>query len=142
MFFPGSAAEPAEDEWRTPGADGIFLPDRARLVPQGVKLGKQTVWHTVQALRAQGLIPDEQSGSSLDITDGAHLRWWLWICNLAAFTWRVIGSGVCSAHVAMNGDDEAVFTFTRTDDTECTVRLCYNARGTGRELKVFVSSAP
>ena len=141
-FFPGSAAEPAADEWRTPGADGIFLPDRARLVPQGDKLGKQTVWHTVQALRAQGLIPDEQGGSSLDITDGAHLRWWLWICNLAAFTWRVIGPGVCSAHVAMNGDDEAVFTFTRTDDTECSVRLCCNARGTGRELKVFVSSAP
>ena len=51
---------------------------------------------------------------------------------------EVIGAGVVKAHLAMNGSDEAVFTFTRADDTECTVRLCCHRRGKGRDLEVYM----
>ena len=94
--------------WRTPGAGGIFTLTRTKLVPQVDKLGKENSWRTVQTLMAQGLIPNERDGSWLDITDGKHLRWWLWICHLGNCTRSVIGAGVHSAHVAMNMDHDGL----------------------------------
>ena len=138
-FFPGSAPEHAAYEWRAPGAGGIFSAARAKLVPQVDKLGKEDVWQTVQTLMAQELIPNKRDGSWLNLTDGTHLRWWLWICNLGKFTRSVIGAGVHSAHVAMNAGHEAVFKFIRADDTECTVMLLCIQRGKGRELRVYMS---
>ena len=125
VFVPSSASEHAADEWRTPGNKGIFTFDRADLVPQIDKLGKEDVWRKVQYLKAQRLI----GGPPLDITDGTHLLWWLWMCNLGSHTKKVIGTGVRSAYIAMNVDHEAVFTFVRADGTECTVRLCCDDRG-------------
>ena len=137
-FFPSSAAEHAAYEWRTPGAGGVFTAARANLVPQVDKLGKEDIWRTVQTLMAQGLIVNERDGPWLDITDGTHLRWWLWICNLATYTNRVIGTGVRSAHVATNMDHEAVFKFVRADASECILRLrCIN-RNRGRELSMYM----
>ena len=107
-------------------------------MPQIDKLGKEDVWRTVQSLKAQGLIANEQDGPRLDITDGTHLRWWLWVCNLATYTRRVIGTGVRSAHIAMNTDHEAVFTFVRADESECMLRLCCTNRGRGRELRMYM----
>ena len=107
-------------------------------MPQGDRLGKNLVWETVEQLLDEKSIPDEQSGSKMDLTDGQVLRWWLWICSLGNFTREVIGAGVVKAHLAMNGSDEAVFTFTRADDTECTVRLYCHRRGKGRDLEVYM----
>ena len=103
---------------------------------QGDKLGKGAVWRTVQN-KLQS-IPDERDGGALDITDGSVLRWWLWICNLGLHTREVIGVGVRCARVAMNDTDEAVFTFTRVDDTDITVRLRAFVRGQGRELNLYI----
>ena len=107
-------------------------------MPQGDRLSKNLVWKTVEQLLDEKSIPDEQSGSKMDLTDGQVLRWWLWICNLGNLTREVIGAGVVKAHLAMNGSDEAVFTFTRADDTECTVRLYCHRRGKGRDLEVYM----
>ena len=87
---------------------------------------------------AEGLIPNERDGCGFNIMHSLDLRWWLWICNLGNFTGKVIGAGVQSAQVAMNDIDEAVFTFSRADDTECTVRLRCIRRGKGRELRVYM----
>ena len=100
-FFRSNAPEHAAYEWRTPGTGGVFTVARANLVPQIDKLGREDVWRTVQTLTAQGLITNEQDGPWLDITDGTHLRWLLWVCNLGTYTRRVIGTGVRSARVAM-----------------------------------------
>lgn len=136
-FFPSSAPEHAAAyEWRTPGTDGVFTATRANQVPQTDVLGKEDVWQTVQSLKAQGLIGNERDGPRLDITDGTHLRWWLWVCNLGKYTRRVIGTGVRNAYIAMNMDHEAVFTFVRADTTECMLRLCCIDRGRGRELRI------
>ena len=137
-FSPSSAPEHAAYEWRTPGAGGVFTAARANLVPQVDKLGKEDIWRTVQTLMAQGLIANERDGPWVDITDGTHLRWWLWICNLATYTNTVIGTGVRSAHVAMNMDHEAVFKFVRADESECILRLCCINRGRGRELRMYM----
>ncbi len=135
-----SAPEHAAHEWRTPGADWTFSPERAALVPQGDRLGKEAVWRTVERLMTEGLVSGESQNASamLNITDGSTLRWWLWICNLGNLTWEVIGVGVHSARLALNGCDEAVFTFSRADDTECTVRLQCIRRGKGRALRVYI----
>ena len=136
---PASASEHAAHEWRTAGASSsTFTSERAALVPQGDRLNKNLVWKTVEQLLDEKSIPDEQSGSKMDLTDGQVLRWWLWICNLGNLTREVIGAGVVKAHLAMNGSDEAVFTFTRADDTECTVRLYCHRRGKGRDLEVYM----
>ena len=106
-------------------------------MPQIDKLGKEDIWKTIQALMAEGLIANEQDGPWLDITDSTHLRWWLWICNVGSYTRTVIGTGVRSAHVAMNMDHEAVFKFVRADESECKLRLCcINQRG--RELRMYM----
>ena len=115
---PGSAAEHAAHEWETPGEGGVFTTDRAKTIPQRDQKGKQEIWNTVQDLRTEGLLVHE-----LDITDGMKLRWWLWICNLAAYTNRVIGTGVCGAHVSMHGENTARFRFVRTDGTSSIVLL-------------------
>ena len=75
----------------------------------------------------------------LDITDGTHLPWWLWICNLATYTNTVIGTGVRSAYVCMNMDHEAIFKFVRADESECILMLCciWCERG-GRELHMYM----
>ena len=135
-LFPASAPEPAAYEWRRPGAAGIFSSDRAKLVPQIDQLGKADIWQAVQRI-PRDLIPNEQSGTWLDITNGKHLLWWLGICNLGNHTRTVIGAGVHIAQLAMNADDQAVFKFTRTDDTELVVRLV-GGQGHGRQLHVYV----
>ena len=83
-------------------------------------------------------IPDEQTGSKMDLTDGQDLLWWLWIPNLGNFTDKVIGGGLVKAHVAMNGRNEAVFTFSRADATECTVRLRCSRHGESYDLKLHM----
>ena len=138
QFFPSGALEHAAFEWRTPGPDGTFSAAREQLVPQVDKLGKKEVWRTVQTLMLQGLIPHERDGSWLDITDGTRLRWWLWICNLGPLTKDVNGSGVCSAHIAMNTDNEAVFKFIRSDESECILRLGCITQGQGRQLHTYM----
>ena len=60
------------------------------------------------------------------------------MCNVAKYTRRVIGTGVRSAHVAMNMDQEAVFTFVRADESECMLRLICINRGRGRELRMYM----
>ena len=119
---PASAPEPAAYEWRAPGGAGVFSSDRAKLVPQIDRLGKADIWQAVQRI-PQALIPNMQSRAWLDITCGKHILWWLWICNLGNDTRFVIGAGVHAAHMAMNTNHEAVFKFTRIDETECVVKL-------------------
>ena len=136
-YEPASAPEPAAYEWRRPGAAGIFSYDRAKLVPRIDQLGKEDIWQAAQSI-PRDCIPNEPSGKWLDITDGRRLRWWLWICNLGNHTRTVIGAGVCTAHMAMNADNEAVFKFTRIDGTECVVRLVCMRQGCGRQLRVSV----
>ena len=92
--------------------------DRANSVPQTDKMGKEAVWQKVRVLRTHGLLDVE-----LNVTDGTRLMWWLWICNLAGQTHRVIGSGVHSAHVSMRNEHEARFRFGRMDGTESVVLL-------------------
>ena len=138
-FVPSNAPEHAAFEWRMPGADGVFSIARAILVPQVDRLGKEEVWQTVQTLASQGFIPNERDpGSWLDITDGTRLRWWLWICNLGSLTRSVIGTGVCSAHIAMNMEHEAVFKFVRPDESECILRLCCTNEEQGRKLRTYM----
>ena len=119
-YFVRSTSNHAAQEWRMPGADGIFTPDRAAIVPLTDRLGKAAVWEAVQRL---GLA----CGDVRDITDGRDLRWWLWVCNLGRHTTRVIGDGVQRAQVRMNGK-KAVFTFSRSDGTECIVMLSSERR--------------
>ena len=89
----------------------------------------------MQTLMLQGLIPNERDGCWLDITDGTCLRWWLWICNLGSLTTEVNGTSVRSAHIAMNTDNEAVFKFIRSDESECILRL---AREQGGQLHTYM----
>lgn len=117
-----SAPEHADNEWQRLCADGIFSADCAKLIPKVDKLRNEDVWQTVQTLTAQGMIPNEHDDSYLDITDGTHLRWWLWVCHYR----RVIGTGVRTAHVAIRthfDGIEAVFHFMRTDYTVCAMYL-------------------
>ena len=136
-YEPASAPEPAANEWRSPGAAGIFSSDRAKLVPRIDQLGKEDIWQAAQSI-PRDCVPNEPSGNWLDITDGRRIRWWLWICNLGNHTNTVIGAGVRTAHMAMNADNEAVFKFTRIDGTECVVRLVCMRRRCGRQLHVYV----
>ena len=86
----------------------------------------------MQRLNLADGLPDEVTGEARDITNGEDLPWWLWICNLGCHTNEVIGAGVQRARLAIN-DREAVFTFSRTDGTECIVRLVG-----GRRVRVDV----
>ncbi len=88
-----------------------------------------------------GAIPNAADGGARDITNGLDLPWWLWICNLGGHSQEVIGAGIHTARLAMNDADEVVFTFIRSDDTECNLTLCSLRRGTGvsHELRIFVS---
>jgi hypothetical protein len=133
-YEPASAPEPAAHEWRRPGAAGIFSSDRAKLVPQIDRLSKAQVWQAVQLI-PERLMPDVRSKPGLDITCGQHILWWLWICNLGQHTKFVIGAGVHAAHLTMDTNHEAVFKFTRTDATECVVKLARMRQG---EFKISV----
>ena len=120
-YFQSSAPEHAAYEWRTPGADGIFTYARALTVPETDQYGRERVWETFQTLRNAQLIPS--TGTQwLDITDGTHFRWWLWICNLQRKTRDVIGIGVCRAYVSMRRR-QALFKFVRLDGSESLVLL-------------------
>ena len=103
-------------------------------------LGKEDIWRTLQTLMAQGILANGlvRRGAWLDITDGTHLRWWLWICNCGNFTNTVIGTGVRSAYVSMNMEHEAVFKFVRADESECMLRLCCINCERGRELRTYM----
>ena len=83
----------------------------------------------------QGLILDVRSGAWLDIICGKYILWWLWICNLGNHTRSVIGVGVRDAHLAMNTNHEAVFKFSKTECTQCVVRLVCMSR---ERLQVYV----
>ena len=124
-----AAAEHAWLQWRTASEDGVWTSDRARLVPQIDRMGKKRVWQVIAKCLAEEAIPWQPQW--VDITDGTHLRWWLWTCNLGPNTEEVIGTGIYAAKLARPAPEEVLSTFRHVGTETARVVLGLGRRGGG-----------
>ena len=98
------------------------------------------LWFQPLNINVDHCVDDAVSFSVMTFQGGAQSTpCWLWICNLGQHTRFVIGAGVRAAHLTMDTNHEAVFKFTRTDATECVVKLACMRRG---EFKIYVPTEP
>ena len=93
-------------------------------------MGKKKLWQSVKTLAAL-----DSSETSLDLTDGSVLKWWLWVSTLET-SHAVIGAGISVANVKTDRRSRALFTFSRVDGTSCEVLVNVN-RELGIDVKVL-----
>ena len=131
-FHPGTTMKNSAEPTHTPASDATehavrtvnnenpWTLQRARHVPQGDRMGKDTMWERVAALlRDMG----HAWVNDLDITDGAVIPWWLWVGNLGHHTDAIIGEGIVRAFLSRRQKAEVVFTFIHGDNSYTYVTL-------------------
>ena len=121
------AAEHAGQQWAALDEQVVWTWQRAALVPQGDRWGKQEMWLSLQQSAQEGRVP--WYPQEVDVTDGAVTKWWLWTCNLGKNTAQVIGAGIERAFLTRGSLVEYHFRFVRVDGSEACVVLGQEARG-------------
>ena len=94
----------AANEWVAFPAVGMFTFADFQRIPPHDRLGKRQVW------RILGELPVERP---FDLTDGTHLKWWLWVGNLGRESREVIGEGVVGAWAMRSTETSHTVEFQR-----------------------------
>ena len=117
---PPSASEhglSASNQWlRIWSEDGVLTIDDVRHIAQGDRIGRKEAWNRLSSLN--GDVP-------LDITNGIHFLWWLWVASFGSKLGPVIGCGLRKAEVIRNCVESKLVRFERVDDTLVHVGLEY-----------------
>ena len=61
--------------------------------------------------------------------EGAHFKWWLFICNLGKNTREAIGCGISAATLEDKWEHGVQLLLTRCDNTEARLQVLQKPRG-------------
>ena len=92
--------------------------EHAALVPQIDRMGKADAYRSLQLTPCGPLMHE-----------GAHFKWWLFICNLGKNTRETIGCGIVAATLENKWEHGVQLLLTRSDNTEAKLQLLQQSHG-------------
>ena len=92
--------------------------EHAARVPQIDRMSKAEAYRSLQQF-PRGSLTHE----------GAHFKWWLFICNLGKNTRETIGCGIVAATLENTWENGVQLLLTRSDNTEARLQLLEHSRG-------------
>jgi hypothetical protein len=123
IFLPSPARDLATEHISTRN-DLTSLPaspytcEHAALVPQIDRMGKADAYRSLQLTPCGPLMHE-----------GAHFKWWLFICNLGKNTRETIGCGIVAATLENKWEHGVQLLLTRSDNTEAKLQLLQQSHG-------------
>ena len=97
---------------------GAYTYEDAALVPQIDRIGKKEAYQSLQQTPLGPLM-----------TEGAHFKWWLFICNLGKDTREIIGGGIVAATLEDKWKHGVQLLLTRSDKTEARLQIAQHHSG-------------
>ena len=123
IFLSSSAKDPATEQISTRN-ELSSLPaipytyKDAALIPQVDRMGKRDAYRILQETACGPLM-----------NEGAHFKWWLFICNLGKNTREIIGCGIVAATLEHKWEHGVQILLTRSDATEAKLEIVQQPHG-------------